>query len=65
MKAQNLGGLPGATNGEKPTCQYRRHKKLGFNPWVGKIPWRRTLQPIPVFLSGESQGQSSLAGYSP
>ena len=26
----------------------------GFNPWVGKIPWRRTWQPTPVFLPGES-----------
>ena len=26
----------------------------GFVPWVGKIPWRRTWQPIPVFLPGES-----------
>ena len=27
-----------------------------FDPWVGKIPWRRALQPTPVFLSGESPG---------
>ena len=26
----------------------------GFNPWVGKIPWRRAQQPTHVFLSGES-----------
>ena len=26
----------------------------GFNPWVGKIPWRRARQPTPVFLPGES-----------
>ena len=32
--------------------------------WVGKIPWRRKWQPTPVFLSGESHGQRSLAGYS-
>ena len=25
----------------------------GFDPWVGKIPWRRKWQPIPVFLPGE------------
>ena len=36
-----------------------------FNPWVGKIPWRRAWQPTPVFLSGESRGQRSLVGYSP
>ena len=36
-----------------------------FDPWVGKIPWRRKWQPTPVFLPGESHGQRSLAGYSP
>ena len=36
-----------------------------FNPWVGKIPWRRKWQPTPVFLPGKSHGQKSLAGYSP
>ena len=25
-------------------CQYRRHKRRGFDPWVGKIPWRRKWQ---------------------
>ena len=35
-----------------------------FDPWVGKIPWRRAWQATPV-LPGESLGQRSLAGYSP
>ena len=37
----------------------------GFDPWVGKIPWRRAWQPTAVFLPEESHGQRSLAGYSP
>ena len=37
----------------------------GFIPWVRKIPWRRELQPNPVFLPGKSHGQRSLAIYSP
>jgi len=28
----------------------------GFNPWIGKIPWRRKWQPTPVFLPGKSHG---------
>ena len=36
-----------------------------FDPWIGKIPWRRKWQPTPVFLPGESHGQRSLMGYSP
>ena len=34
----------------------------GFDPWVGKMPWRRKWKPTSVFLPGESQGQRSLAG---
>ena len=44
------------------TLQCRRYV---FDSWVGKIPWRREWQPTPVFLPAESQGQRSLAGYSP
>ena len=35
-----------------------------FNPWVGKIPWRRKWQSTPVLLPGKSHGQRSLVGYS-
>ena len=56
-------GLPGGTCGREPTCQCRRLKRCRFDPWVGKIPWRRTWQPTPVFLPGESHGQKSLVDY--
>ena len=36
-----------------------------FDSWVGKIPWRRKWQPIPIFLPGKSHGQRSFLGYSP
>ena len=36
-----------------------------FDPWVGKIPWRREWLPTPVSMPGEFQGQRSLEGYSP
>ena len=39
--------------------------KPRFDPWVGKIPWRRKWEPTPVFLPGESHGQRSLATYGP
>ena len=39
--------------------------RQGFNPWVGKVPWRRSWQPTPVFLPREFHGQRSQAGYSP
>ena len=37
----------------------------GFDPWVGKISWRRKWRPTPVFLPGKLHGQRSLMGYSP
>ena len=37
----------------------------GFDPWVGKIPWRRKWQPTPVTLPGKSHGQRRLVGCSP
>ena len=40
-------------------------KGLKFDPWVEKLPWRRTRQPAPVFLPGKFHGQRSLVGYSP
>ena len=27
-----------------------RRKRRGFDPWVGKIPWKKKWQPTPVFL---------------
>ena len=58
-------GFPSGASGKEPACQCRRHKTLGFDPWVGKIPWRRAQQPTPVFLPGELHGHRSLMGYSP
>jgi len=55
-------GLPWWPSGKESTCQCRRQ---GFDPWSGKIPWRRKWQLTPVFLPGKSHGQRSLVGYSP
>ena len=50
-------GFPGSSNGKRVFLQCGR---LGFDPRVGKIPWRRKWQPTPVFLPGKSHGQRSL-----
>ena len=39
-------------------------RRLRFDPWVGKILWKRAWQSTPVFLPGEPHGQRSLVGYS-
>ena len=42
---------------------YLQRRRPGFNPWVGKISWRRKWQPTPVFLPEEFNGLRSLVGY--
>ena len=54
--------FPGASDGKESSCNAG---DLGFDPWIGKIAWRRQWQPTPVFLPGESHGQGSLVSYSP
>ena len=53
--------FPGGSAVES-TGQCRRRR---FDPWVGKIPWRKKWQPTPVFLPGNSHEQGSLVSYSP
>ena len=43
-------GFLGAASSKEPACKCRRHKRHGFNPWVGKILWNRRRQPTPLFL---------------
>ena len=59
--SENGEGFPGGSVRKESACNWRRR----FNPWVGKIHWRRKWQPTPLFLPGEFLGQRSLAGYSP
>ena len=43
--------LPRGISSKESSCQCSR---CGFDPWAGKIPWRRERQPTPVFFPGES-----------
>ena len=58
-------GFPGGSMGKESACKCKRHRRCGFNPWVGKIPWRRAWQFHSSILAGESHGQRSLVVYSP
>ena len=49
-----LSGFPGGARAKELACQCRRHKRYGFDPSVGKIPWRRVWKPTLLFLSGEA-----------
>jgi len=46
-------GFPGGSDGKESTSNVG-DMRCGFDPWVEKIPWRRTWQPTPVFLPGDS-----------
>ena len=61
LGAYHVLGLPRWLSGKESTCQCRR---CGFDPWDGRVPWRRKWQSTPVFLPGKSHGQRSLADYS-
>ena len=52
-------------SGKEHAWQCRRRKRYAFNPWIGKIPWRRAWHPTAVVLPGESPGQRSLVGCRP
>ena len=58
-------GFPDGSVGKESACRGRRYRRLGFDLWVRKIPWRRKWLPTQVFLPGEFHQQRSLAGYSP
>ena len=50
----------GGASGKELACQWRRHKRYRFNPWVEKIPWRQKWKPTAVFLPGKSHGKGPL-----
>ena len=53
-KGQNFNfGLPDSSVGKRIRLQCRRPQ---FDPWAGKIPWRRERLPTPVFWPGEFRG---------
>ena len=52
----NIASDTGGSDGKEPACGAGDR----FDPWVGKIPWRREWQPTPVFLPREFHGQRNL-----
>ena len=45
LTEERIQGFPGGASGQESVWQCRRHKGHGFDPWVGKIPWRRARRP--------------------
>ena len=60
MKLKDTYSLEGLLCGSDSKASASQCGRLGFHPWVRKIPWRREWLPTPVFLPGEFHGQRSL-----
>ena len=43
---QSCRGFPAGAGGREPSCQCRRLKRCGLDPWIGKIPWRANGKPL-------------------
>ena len=61
--------FPGGASGKEPAYQCSRCKRRRFDPWVGKIPWRRKGTPLQycgleksIGLQGGGHDRSDLAG---
>ena len=61
---RHLLDFPVNSDGVKKKKICLQCRRPGFDPWVGKILWRRAWQLTPVFSPGESQGQRSMVGSS-
>ena len=57
-----MEGFPDGASGKDPHLPMKETKMSGFDPWVGKTPWRRTWQPTPVFWPGGSPWTEVLGG---
>ena len=50
---------------KNPPANAGRHKRRGFDPWVGKIPLEEGMATHSSILAWRIHGQRSLAGYNP
>ena len=65
LQVTDLRGFPDGTSDEELTCRCTRDLRGSDSIPGGEISRRRTWQPTPVLLPGESHGQRSLVGNSP
>ena len=46
-------------SGKESPCQCRRHKRCGFNPWVGKIPGVGNGNPLQYSCLGNAMDKGA------
>ena len=47
LSLSNTQRVPRELSGKDFTCQCKGHRRCKFDPWVGKIPWRRKWRSTP------------------
>jgi len=62
---RHVKGLSWCFSSKESTGKIGDAGDMGLILGSGRFPWRRKWQPTLVFLPGKSDGQRSLAGYSP
>ena len=62
IKGTHIEGFPDDSAGKESTCS-AGDRRCGFDPWVGKIPWRRKMAPHSSIHA--CHGQKNLVGCSP
>ena len=65
MNSKFCMGFPGGASGKESPCQCRRHKRRGFDPWVGKIPLEQETATHSSVLAWKIPWTEELHGYSP
>ena len=45
-RLSSIWGSPGGASGKEPACQFRRHKRSRFNPWLGRSLGREHGNPL-------------------
>ena len=58
-------GLPRWLSGKESTCQCRRLRRQGFNPWIGKIPWKGEMATHSSILAWTIPWTEEPGGHSP
>ena len=53
---------PGQSGLCRPRNECRERRRCGFDPWLGKIPWRRKWRPTPVSLPGSPMNRGGSGG---
>ena len=58
-------GFPGGISGKEPACQFRRHKRHRFDPWVGKIPLEKGMATHSSIFAWRILWTDKPGGYDP